>query len=162
MEILIGVVILIDGVNLMLRRLIVNLRLFVRNRHYRVVRVKDWLRLNRRPVVWFRVVEWFRRRLVNWLNLGNMVDWLGRMISWLWSMVDRLWSMVDRLGSMVDRLGSLIEGFVIIRPIDVEMVQPTLYTVHSVTSLVDRLRDIWWSRVNNLINVFPRIFYIER
>ena len=108
MEILIGVMILIDGVNLMLRRLIVNLRLFVRNRHYRVVRVKDWLRLNRRPVVWFRVVEWFRRRLVNWLNLGNMVDrlwsmvsWLGRMVGWLWSMVDWLWSMVGWLWSMV-------------------------------------------------------------
>ena len=43
MEILIGMVILIDSVNLVLRRLIVNLRLTVRNRHYRVVRVQDRL-----------------------------------------------------------------------------------------------------------------------
>ena len=51
MEIFIGMMILVNGEHLMVWRLIVELWLSVRNRNNRVVRVQDWLRLDRRPIV---------------------------------------------------------------------------------------------------------------
>ena len=174
MEILIGMTILLNAVDLMVSWLIVqHVRLSVRNRDNRVVRVQDWLRLNWWPIVWRRVMEGFGRRLVHWLHLGNV---LGSFVDRLMvrSFIDGLRRLIDRL--MVRRLidgfmvWRLIDGFMVRRLIDsfmvrrlivkvwlgvnrllvalasdVVMVDPTLYTVHSVITLVERLRDIRWS-----------------
>ena len=190
MEILIGMTILLNAVDLMVSWLIVqHVRLSVRNRDNRVVRVQDWLRLNWWPIVWRRVMEGFGRRLVHWLHLGNVlgsfvdrlmvrsfIDGLRRLIDGFGRLIDRLmvrrlidglmvrrlidklmvWRLIDRL--MVRRL---IDSFMVRRLIvkvwlgvnrlmvvlasDVVMVDPTLYTVHSVITLVERLRDIRWS-----------------
>jgi len=165
MEILIGMTILLNAVDLMVSWLIVqHVRLSVRNRDNRVVRVQDWLRLNWWPIVWRRVMEGFGRRLVHWLHLGNV---LGSFVDRLMvrSFIDGLRRLIDRL--MVRRLidsfmvRRLIDGFMVRRFIvkvwlgvnrlmvvlasDVVMVDPTLYTVHSVITLVERLRDIRWS-----------------
>ena len=201
MEILIGMTILLNAVDLMVSWLIVqHVRLSVRNRDNRVVRVQDWLRLNWWPIVWRRVMEGFGRRLVHWLHLGNVLgSFVDRLmvrsfidgLRWLIDrlmvrrLIDRLmvrrlidglmvWRLIDRLmvrrfidSFMVKRLidrvmvRRLIGGFMVRRVIvkvwlgvnrlmvvlasDVVMVDPTLYTVHSVITLVERLRDIRWS-----------------
>ena len=162
MEIFTGMMITINAVHFMVWRLIVNLWLTVRYRHDRVVLVNDRLRLNGRPIVGLRVVERFRGRLIHWLNLGN----IGTIIDWFRSMVDRFRSLINGFRSMVDGFRSmiygfrsmvhgfrsfingfrsLIDGFLVTQSSDVEMFEPTLYTVHSVTVLMERLRDIRWS-----------------
>ena len=156
MEILIGMTILLNAVNLMVSWLIVqHVRLSVRNRDNRVVRVQDWLRLNWWPIVWRRVMEGFGRRLVHWLHLGNV---LGSFVDRLMvrSFIDGLRRLIDRLmvRRLIDRLMVRrlivkvwlgVNRLLVVLASDVVMVDPTLYTVHSVITLVERLRDIRWS-----------------
>ena len=156
MEILIGMTILLNAVDLMVMWLIVqHVRLSVRNRDNRVVRVQDWLRLNWWPIVWRRVMEGFGRRLVHWLHLGNV---LGSFVDRLMvrSFIDGLRRLIDRLmvRRLIDRLMVRrlivkvwlgVNRLLVVLASDVVMVDPTLYTVHSVITLVERLRDIRWS-----------------
>ena len=160
MEIFIGMMIIIDAVHLlvMVWRLIVNLWLPVGDRHNRVVRVNDRLRLNRRSIVGFRVMEGFGGRLIHWLNLGNidgfgsmvhrfgcLIDGFGSMVYRFGCLVDWFGSMIHRFGCLIDGFRSLIDGFMVTQSRDVVMLEPTLYTVRGVIILVERLRDIRWS-----------------
>ena len=160
-EIFIGMI-PINAVNLMVGWLIVKLWLSVRDRNNLVVRVQDRLRLNWRPIVWCRVMEWFRGRLIHRLNLGNirsfidgfwsliyvlgsMVDGFRRMVNRFRSLINRFRSLIDGFGSMIDRFMSLMDRLMVTRSSDVVMLEPTVYTVHSVTILEERLRDVRWS-----------------
>merc|ERR1711879_365782 len=104
--------IIINAVNLVVVvwRLIVNLWLSVRDRHNRVVRVNDRLRLNWRSIVGLRVMEGFGGRLIHWLNLGN-INGFGSMIYRFGSLIDGFRGMVYRFGCMVYRFGWLIDRF---------------------------------------------------
>ena len=114
-------------------------------------------------------MERFRGRLIHWLNLGNigtfidrfrsmvdrfrslidgfrsLIDGFRGMVDGFRSMVDGFRSMVHGFRSLINGLRSLIDGFLVTQSSDVEMFEPTLYTVHSVTVLMERLRDIRWS-----------------
>ena len=107
-------------------------------------------------------MKWFVGRLIHRLNLGNIrsfIDGFWSLVHRLWSMVDgfrrmvnrfrslinRFRSLIDGFGSMVDRFMSLMDRLMVTRSSDVVMLEPTVYTVHSVTILQERLRDIRWS-----------------
>ena len=107
-------------------------------------------------------MERFSGRLIHWLNLGNigtfidrfrsmvdrfrsLIDGFRGMVDGFRSMVDGFRSMVHGFRSLINGLRSLIDGFLVTQSSDVEMFEPTLYTVHSVTVLMERLRDIRWS-----------------